>query len=166
MADHMLTVDADAHVLEPRNTWIDYIDPKFRDRAIRIDRDDRGDELLLIDNRPLEGLRNSLAALGGIELDPADALNRKLNLSYEDGIPAGGNNPAERLKVMDSEQIDIALVYPTIGICWEGMVTDGDLANAYTRAYNRYIVDFCSHDRSRLVPVAHLSLIDIDGAIE
>ncbi|MDH4147190.1 MAG: hypothetical protein OEY23_18705, partial [Acidimicrobiia bacterium] len=42
----------------------------------------------------------------------------------------------------------------------------GDLANAYTRAYNRYIVDFCSHDRSRLVPVAHLSLIDIDGAIE
>ena len=32
------------------------------------------------------------------------------------------------------------------------------LATAYTRAYNRYIVDFCSHDPVRLVPVAHLSL--------
>jgi len=165
MAGAVLTVDADGHVLEPRDTWLRYIDPPYRERAIRIDRDDRGDEVLLVDNQPLESLRNSLAALGGIELDPSDALDRTKRLSYEDGCPPGGYDPAARLRVMDEERIDMALLYPTIGICWEGMVTDPDLAAAYTRAYNRYIVDFCAHDPGRLVPVAHISLLDVDLAV-
>lgn len=161
----MLTIDADAHVLEPRDTWLNYIDPAFRDRAIRIENDERGDEVLLIDGHPLEGLRNSLAALGGIELDPAVAINPESQLSYEDGCPLGGYDPAARLKVMDAEEIDVALLYPTIGICWECMVTDPSLANAYSQAYNRYIVDFCSIDPIRLVPVAHISLLDPDFAV-
>jgi uncharacterized protein len=166
MAAHPLTVDADGHVLEPRDTWLDHIDPAFRDRAIRIVDDDRGDEVLLVDGRPLEVMRNGLAGLGGIELDPAAALDRRRGLRYEDGCPPGGYDPAARLRVMDDEGIDVALLYPTIGICWEGHVTDPALATAYTRAYNRYIVDFCSHDPRRLVPVAHLSLIDEEGAVE
>jgi predicted TIM-barrel fold metal-dependent hydrolase len=165
MPQDLLTVDADGHVLEPRDTWQQYIDPEFRDRAIRIDIDDRGDEVLLVDNRPLESLRNSLASLGGIELDPAEALDRTKHLHYEDGCPPGGYEPKARLEVMDAEGIDIALLYPTIGICWEGMVDDPALATAYTRAYNRYIVDFCSHNPRRLVPVAHISLIDPEGAV-
>lgn len=28
-------VDADGHVLEPADTWLKYIDPQYRDRAIR-----------------------------------------------------------------------------------------------------------------------------------
>jgi uncharacterized protein len=166
MIDRVLTVDADGHVLEPRNTWPDYIDPEFRDRAIRMVDDERGDEVLLIDGKPLESMRNRLASLGGIELDPAEALAGAGQLRYEDGCPPGGYDPAARLKVMDDERIDIALLYPTVGICWEGHVTDPALATAYTRAYNRYIVDFCSHDPVRLVPVAHLSLLDEDGAVE
>jgi uncharacterized protein len=161
-----LCVDADGHVLEPRNTWINYIDPSFRDRAIRIAIDKRGDEVLLIDGRPLEVMRNGLAGLGGINLDPAEAIDRTTNLRYEDGCPPGGYDPAARLEVMDDEGIDVAMLYPTIGICWEGHVTEPALATAYTRAYNRYIVDFCSHDQRRLVPVAHISLIDEHGAVD
>jgi predicted TIM-barrel fold metal-dependent hydrolase len=167
MGGPFLTVDADGHVLEPRDTWIDYIDPAFRERAIRITTDDRGDEVLLVDGRPLEAMRNGLAGLGGINLDPADALDRATGrLRYEDGCPAGGYDPSARLKVMDDEGIDVVLLYPTIGICWEGHVTEPALATAYARAYNRYIVDFCSHERRRLVPVAHISLIDEQGAVE
>jgi predicted TIM-barrel fold metal-dependent hydrolase len=160
------TVDADGHVLEPRTTWIDYIDPKFADRAIRIVDDDRGDEVLLVDGKPLESMRNGLAGLGGIELEKSSALDRGGHLRYEDGCPSGGYDPAARLRVMDGEGIDAALLYPTIGICWEGIVTDPALATAYTRAYNRYIVDFCSYDPLRLVPVAHISLIDEHGAVD
>ena len=167
MADRFLNVDADGHVLEPRDTWITYLEPAFRDRAIRIEIDHRGDEVLLVDGQPLEAMRNGLAGLGGINLDPAEALDRTTGrLRYEDGCPPGGYDPAARLEVMDDEGIDIALLYPTIGICWEGHVSDPALATAYSRAYNRYIVDFCSHDPHRLVPVAHLSLIDEDGAVE
>jgi hypothetical protein len=28
------TVDADGHVLEPRGTWLDYLEPAWRDRAV------------------------------------------------------------------------------------------------------------------------------------
>ena len=158
------TVDADGHVLEPRDTWLRYIDPAFRDRAIRIDIDERGDEVLLIDGKPLEAIRGRLAALGGIEGDPATLLQR--GLRYEDGCPPGSYDPTARLRVMDGEGIDIALLYPTIGICWEGAVADPALALAYTRAYNRWIVDFCSENPERLVPIAHLSLLDPAAAVD
>src|SRR5207245_11585609 len=40
-------VDADGHVLEPADTWLKYLDPQYRDRAIRIDRVERGYEVRL-----------------------------------------------------------------------------------------------------------------------
>jgi predicted TIM-barrel fold metal-dependent hydrolase len=164
-SDHVLTVDADGHVLEPRNTWIDHIAPRYRDRAIRIERDAGGDEVLLIDGKPLEAIRNRLGALGGIEMDPAELLVPG-RFSYEDGCPPGSYDPKARLEVLDQEGIDIALLYPTIGICWEGHTQDAALAHAYTEAYNRWIVDFCSHDPKRLVPIAHLNLLDTELAVK
>jgi uncharacterized protein len=158
-------VDADGHVLEPADTWVKYIDPAYRDRAIRIARDEQGYEVLLIDGQPLKTLRGQLGALGGIEMDTARLLTRG-QMTYAEGSPAGGYDPVERLGVMDGEGIDSVLLYPTIGICWEGHVTDGGLATAYTRAYNRWLVDFCRTDPRRLYPVAHISLLDPEGAVQ
>ena len=158
-------VDADGHVLEPADTWVKYIDPAYRDRAIRIARDEQGYEVLLIDDQPLKTLRGQLGALGGIEMDTARLLTRG-QMTYAEGSPAGGYDPVERLRVMDSEGIDSVLLYPTIGICWEGHVTDGGLATAYTRAYNRWLVDFCRTDPRRLYSVAHISLLDPEGAVQ
>lgn len=164
-ASPMIIVDADAHVLEPRDTWQKYLEPNLRDRAIRIEKDAEGVEVLLVDGEPHMALRGRLGALGGIGMDSKDLMTVGQR-SYEDGCPLGGYDPAARLVVMDDEQIDIALLYPTIGITWEGMVRDPKLATAYCRAYNRWLVDFCSHDRRRLVPVAHICLKDPEGAVE
>jgi predicted TIM-barrel fold metal-dependent hydrolase len=159
-----VTVDADGHVLEPRDLWVEYMDPGLRDRAIRIERDAEGVEVLLVDGVSHPALRGRLGALGGIEMDAEDLLTLGRR-SYEDGCPAGGYDPKARLAVMDDEQIDVALLYPTIGIAWEGLVRDPALATAYCRAYNRWLVDFCSHDRKRLVPIAHICLKDPEGAV-
>lgn len=159
------TVDADGHILEPRDTWIKYIAPRFRDRAIRIDHDDKGLEVLLIDGKILEAVHGRLAGLGGIEMDPAELLTTGL-LKYEDGCPPGSYDPAARITILDQEGIDVALLYPTIGICWEGHVQDAALAHAYTEAYNRWLEDFCSHDPRRLVPIMHLNLLDVDLALK
>jgi predicted TIM-barrel fold metal-dependent hydrolase len=159
-----LTVDADGHVLEPRDVWQRYLEPNLRDRAIRIERDADGVEALLVDGRSHLALHGRLGALGGIGMDSEDLMTVGQR-SYEDGCPKGGYDPTARLKVMDEEEIDVVLLYPTIGIAWEGMVDDPHLATAYCRAYNRWLVDFCSTDRRRLVPIAHISLIDPEGAV-
>ena len=53
-----------------------------------------------------------------------------------------------------------AFLYPTLGVLWEAECTDAEIAQAYTRAYNRWIVDFCADSGGRLIPIAHLSLGD------
>jgi predicted TIM-barrel fold metal-dependent hydrolase len=158
-------VDADGHVLEPADTWLKYIDPQYRDRAVRIVHDENGHEVLLFDNKPAEVVRGTLGALGGVGMDAEEflILGRK---TYADGCPLGSYDPKARLQVMDQEGIDVVLLYPTIGIFWEGWVQEAKLATAYCRAYNRWLVDFCSENRKRLYPVAHISLLDPEGAVE
>jgi uncharacterized protein len=163
-AEGVVTVDADGHVLEPRDTWLRHLEPNLRDRAIRIERDCEGIEVLLVDGRPHAALRGRLGALGGIGMDSADLMSVGRR-SYEDGCPVGGYDPRARLAVMDDEKIDVVLLYPTIGIAWEGLVADPRLATAYCRAYNRWLADFCSADRRRLVPIAHICLMDPEGAV-
>ena len=158
-------IDVDGHVLEPADTWERYIDPEFRDRAIRIELDSDGRERLMFDNKPFEFLRGNLGGLGGIDLEPGGLGRQAKDFTYAAGSPPGGYDPAARIKVLDEEAIDRVLLYPTIGICWEGSVSDPALATAYCRAYNRWIVDFCSHDPKRLYPIAHISLLDPSGAV-
>jgi predicted TIM-barrel fold metal-dependent hydrolase len=159
-----VVVDADGHVLEPADTWERYLEPELRQRAIRIEHDGDGLEVLLVDGKPLEMLRGILGSLGGIGM-PGEELLEPGRYSYADGSPAGGYDARARLAVMDEEQIDVALLYPTIGLCWEDAVRDAALATAYTRAYNRWIADFCSDSGGRLQPVAHISLLDADLAV-
>src|SRR5258705_12749376 len=97
-------------------------------------------------------------------MDPTRLLTRG-QVTYAEGSPAGGYDPHARLAVMDAEGIDSVLLYPTIGICWEGHVTDPGLATAYTRAYNRWLVAICHADPARLHPAADSSLLEPEGDV-
>ena len=166
MAGESRVVDIDGHILEPADLWRRYLEPEFRDRAIRIEKDAAGLEVLLVDGKPFDILRGVLGSLGGINLKAEDALVPGRH-SYADGCPPGGADAAGRLVVMDDEQIDVCLLYPTIGICWEDMVRDARLADAYARAYNRWLADWCRTAPDRLYPIAHLPLLDPDlSAVE
>ncbi len=163
-----LIVDADGHVLEPLDTWQKYIDPKYRDRSVRMERDENGWEVLLFDNKPCELARGTLGAIGGVgsDAEELEAFFTPGKRTYADGAPLGSYDPTARIRVMDEEQIDVALLYPTLGIFWEGWVTEAKLAAAYTHAYNRWIIDFCSDHPKRLFPIAHISLLDPEGAVD
>src|SRR5207244_8206628 len=132
---------------------------------IRIDRDEHGYEVLLVDGRPLKTLRGELGALGGIGMDATRLLTRG-QMTYAEGSPLGGYDPVERLRVMDGEGIDAVLLYPTIGICWEGHVTDGGLATAYTRAYSRLLVDFFRTAPQLVYPDDSLSLRGPEAGVQ
>ena len=143
----MYTVDADGHVMEPADLWLRYIEPEHRERALQIKVEADGMESLYVEGKPMRLLHGIMGALGGIEASDTaakQAFQTPGVRTYAEGCPPGGYEPRARLAVMDSEGIDAALLYPTIGICWEGAIADPALATAYTRAYNRWIVDFCS----------------------
>jgi predicted TIM-barrel fold metal-dependent hydrolase len=153
-------VDADGHVLEPPTLWEEYIDPAYRDRALRIVRDENGLEELLIDGRrstmTRRGFPATLGAMGAADLP---AMQKDPDRTYLGEAPYGTMDPAERLAVLDAENIDVAILYTTVGLLWEAELDDPELAQAYTKAYNRWITEFCA-DSPRLVPTAHLSLAD------
>jgi predicted TIM-barrel fold metal-dependent hydrolase len=153
-------VDADGHILEAPDLWETYLEPKYRDRAVRIRKDERGLEYLEVDGRPAKmtrgGAPSSLGVmdqLGGIEYKRTPT-----GSGYVDNASFGSMNAKERLTRLDIENIEVALLYPTLGLLWEPECEDLELSMAYARAYNRWIVDFCSESNGRLVPIAHIPL--------
>jgi len=157
---HDGAVDADGHILEPPDLWENYLDPQFRDRALRIVLDERGLEELEIDGRRSQMSRRGMPSTLGAMGDPhLGSIMRDPARTYLGEAPFGSMDPAERIKLLDAEHIDAAVLYTTIGLLWEAELEDLELSQAYTRAYNRWICEFCAgHDR--LVPTAHLSLGD------
>jgi predicted TIM-barrel fold metal-dependent hydrolase len=157
-------IDADGHLLEPADLWQKYIEPKYRDRAIRMDKDPDGMEILIIDGRRSEVSRG-IGPTGAGTGQPFEEIFKPGKFSYFDG-PRGTYDAHARLKTMDEEGIDVAVVFPTLELLWEAEVHDAQLASAYCRAYNNWVKDWCSADPKRLTPVAHIPLLDIDEGIK
>jgi uncharacterized protein len=153
-------VDADGHVLEPPDLWETYLEPRYRDRALRIVVGDDGLEMLEIGGRPsVMSRRGSPSVLGAMGDPDLRAIQLDPERTYLREAPFGSMDPDERVTLLDAEGIDAAVLYTTIGLLWEAELDDPELSQAYTRAYNRWICEFCAgHDR--LVPTAHLSLSD------
>jgi uncharacterized protein len=154
-------VDCDSHVMEPPNLWETYLEPRFRDRAIRIATDPAdGLEVLLVDGQRL--LRGTLAGLGGANL-PRQSLFVPGQKKYLDGCPAASYVPEDRIKLLDEWGVTAGVLFPTVGILWD--VADNELATAYARAYNNWINDFATRARNRVIPIAHLALQDPVAAL-
>jgi predicted TIM-barrel fold metal-dependent hydrolase len=153
-------VDADGHILEPPDLWERYLEPQYRDRALRIVLDDRGLEQLEIGGKPsVMSRRGSPSILGAMGAPDLREIQLDPSRTYLDEAPFGSMDPKERLELLDAEGIDAVVLYTTIGLLWEAELEDPELSQAYTRAYNRWICEFCA-DSPRLVPTAHLSLSD------
>jgi predicted TIM-barrel fold metal-dependent hydrolase len=79
-------------------------------------------------------------------------------MHYED-LNTAGFDPAERVKVLDAEGIDIAVLYPGLGLALGG-IRDPKLAVASCRVYNDWIADFAARAPDRLVGVGALPMQD------
>ena len=160
VADVGLVVDADSHVLEPADLWSTYLEPQYRDRAIRIE-EVNGVETLIMGEQPI--LAGTLAGLGGVHLDRMRIFTD--GLRYRDGCPPASYDPAARLALYRDWGVSAGLVFPTIGIL-PFPSDDPDLVSAYCRAYNRWQADFAAGTEGRALSVAHLNLTDLDGAVQ
>jgi uncharacterized protein len=146
-----LVIDADGHVTEPPTLWDTYLEPRWRDRAPRFALDPDGRPCAMADGRLI--------------------MRHALHLTLPPGYPdtpytprPGGFDARERLRDLDSEGIDVAVLFPSIGL-YVSDVTDPELLVALCRAYNDWLAEYCRADPTRLVGVALLPLADVPAAI-
>ncbi len=85
---------------------------------------------------------------------------------YRDHAERGWTGEVQ-LEAMDTEGIDVAVLFPTRGL---GVLTypdhDPRFAAALARAYNDWLHDLCRTDPSRLLGAGMISVYDINDAVE
>ena len=129
-------IDVDSHVLEPSDLWEKNLEPKYREKAIRLLKDDEGLEFFDIGGRKSflqqGGVLAAQAAAGQSEQALRERFLKPGAVTYEEGrrIAPGGADPNTRIELMDEEGIDVTLLYPTIGLSWEVDCFDPELAAA------------------------------------
>ena len=150
-------IDSDMHVMEPTDLWERYIDPAYSDRSPRSVPRHRGDLVMRVEGR-------EMAAEAQWEIELADDPNWLA--SYADGLANGWDGPSQR-RAMDSEGLDLAILYPSRGLyalAVDGM--DPALASAIAVAYNDWLYDFCAADRARMLGAGMVSPFDVGSAVE
>src|ERR1700730_697814 len=154
-------VDADGHILEPLDLWDKYIDPEFRERRPRFLIDENGKERLGVEGKLLGNPRGigSLGS-GGVR----EGTVKPDTLKYAEG-KKGGFDPHARIPDMDSDGIDAAFLYPSMGL-FAGAVHEPGLAAALCRADNRWLADYCKPYPDRLFGIAMIPLQSVPHAIE
>lgn len=143
-------VSADSHIVEPPTLWTDRMEPRFRDRAPRIERGEKGDEFVC------EGIaipRKGIGLMATMKKyrDPDD-LRFDMNGRWED-VPAAAYDPLARIAELDREGIEAELIYTSLGLIMY-TIEDGDFQTACFRAFNDWLADFCSAAPRRLFGVA------------
>src|SRR4051812_11514061 len=101
-------ISADSHVMEPPNLYVDYVDPKFRERAPKMVREE-GVDLYVVDGFAKKISVGALAAAGR---DPREI---RVNGNKFEEIDAGSWDPAARLKAQDADGVIAEMIYPSVG---------------------------------------------------
>ena len=152
-------IDADSHKIENPVVFLEYLEPRYRDR-LRTVTDRYGEPRVAITDRlPRTG------AIDFVRLYPQpDGFGKGAYRAYHPQTAMGALFNRVRLQHMDQEGIDVQVIYGSLTLALASLI-DGELAVALCRAYNTYIHDDCEPYRSRLVPVGVLPLQDITEAV-
>jgi hypothetical protein len=127
--DPLRIIDADAHMFEPPTLWVEQLERRFRERAPRVVKNPGGRKGSFFVCEELPPLRISGAFAAGKTFDQSF-----LEAGLE-SAPAGGWDPAARLKDMDLDGIDAAVLYTTMGfvLFW---IEDAEFQRDCFRVYN------------------------------
>ena len=155
----MKTIDADGHVVEPADLWERELPASMRESGFRI----RWNAETMQEEVHLEGRVLLPFGIVGVGMAGRPFEDIGKGVRYSELLP-GGSDPALRLEDLDTEGIDIAVLYPSIGLFLEA-VEDPNLAEACCRVYNDWLADYCRRDPRRLIGVAAMPMQNVDAAV-
>lgn len=136
--DNILVVDADGHVYEGDVDLKPRLPEKWRSQApIRL-KDNLGNSRILLEGR-----------IWSASEGPGPGVSAPFTEKARKSRP-GMIDPVERLKDMDLEGIDVAVLFGTqIALTVNGLMK-GELAAALCHAVNDWLLEYCSADPKRL----------------
>jgi predicted TIM-barrel fold metal-dependent hydrolase len=146
-------VDADGHVVEPVAAWKGLPDVCRPDIAS----DGHGYEHVTVGGTEILAVPLGTLARPGSRFDDPSEFR-----PLAEAQP-GGSDPVARLADMDTEGIDQAVLYPTIGLYFSA-VPDPSAAARLAASYNDWLAAYCSADPARLFGAAMLPLQDPQAA--
>jgi uncharacterized protein len=169
--------DADGHIIEPGDLWVERLPVDLRPMAPHYYRDDAG-----VFHSRIYGIEiDSLPVMHG-GISPKDMLDN-MGLSCAMGMPlervfSGSDRDRhtildapswaldgrERLDFNTSHGVSRAVLYPTYMLAGGTLLPH--IAPAVCRVYNDWMLDdYCAGSGGRLIPVATLPLTDVEAAV-
>ncbi|MEL6342363.1 MAG: amidohydrolase family protein [Myxococcota bacterium] len=158
MRNGLPVLDADRHVIEPIEIWKEYLEARWRDGAPYLESvaitEPLPERLARLGNRGLVPLPPRMMIDGEPvwqKFSERAELDMAWTLFHRPGAMALGMDPDAQLRDMDATGIDAAWMFPSFaGYLVANDRLEAPRAEAFARAYNRWLEDFCARDPARL----------------
>jgi predicted TIM-barrel fold metal-dependent hydrolase len=154
-----LLISADSHVLEPSDLWTKGLPAALRSRAPRVFYSEARKVWMFgcdeVTPQPI-----TFTFVAGVNLDDLPAMHQA---GYAAARP-GGWDPHARLEDMILDGVSAEVLYPSmgLGLYW---IQDPAFQEACFRAYNDWLIDYCSALPDRLIGIAMISMYDVRHAV-
>ena len=142
-------ISADNHVFEPADLWTSRAELKFKERTPHVERLEFGD-FWFCDGRKVLGVE------GGSTASPGPRVEE---------VRLGGYIPEEHIKDLDTDGIDVDIIYPTIGLFLYSDL-DSELVDSNFKSYNDWLGEFCSAFPKRLKGIAMINVDDVGVGVK
>ncbi len=166
MLGSIRVIDADGHIVEPVDIWERYLEKEYRALAPQLVYDEHGFERVKVEGRLIGKTAGGFsigAAMRPRNLSALSADERR-RIPYTDAQP-GATDPHIRVKDLDTDGIDAAVLYPTMGLFFGG-VRDPELGAALCRAYNNWLADYCRPYPDRLIGIGAIHPLNVESAVK
>ncbi|MGH7771252.1 MAG: amidohydrolase family protein [Candidatus Binatia bacterium] len=150
----MRIIDADGHVQEKDIPWKDLLPSSYRSRAPQIVKDNRGIDFLMVEGKLCPKPVGKGCGFVGA---PRSRMPQQTT---------GMVDPIQRLKDMDLEGIDTAVLFGTAPFLSLPFFEDKDLACAMAQVYNNWLAAYCQANPRRLKGVALVPIQDPPEAVK
>jgi len=159
MAEYKL-ISADSHIVEPPDMYSGRIDPKFRERAPKMER-----------RKTEAGRQYDAWMINGVQVGTLGAV-MQAGQRFEDpsqidflgvweDVRKGGYDPHSMIVENEEDGVWGSCLQPSQGLFWYRL-PDSELLTEICRVYNDWITDFCKPYPERLKGIAMLNVDDIE----
>ena len=157
--DRYRVIDVDTHISEPPDVWTARVSRKWGDRIPHVVKIGRKD-MWVIGEKPI--MPTGITATAGF-----DGLLPNFPDTLADANPASHDAKA-RLAHMDAEGIYAQILYPNVGGFGSAKfleLEEPELMLECVRAYNDFLIDWCSADPKRLLPIMATPFWDVEASV-